>query len=84
MSTIVPANSIDTSSGSAVTAATTAVRLASPVVSRTSHGNATIVMPLAVPERTAVVSRTTNGRQERAVLVDEGRGVMGIRSVSGA
>ena len=58
--------------------------LASPVVSRTSHGNATIVMPLAVPDRTAVVSRTTNGRQERAVLVDEGRGVMGIRSVSGA
>ena len=63
MSTIDPVTSIDSSSGSAETAAMTAAAVASPVVSRTSQGNATIVMPFAVPESTAEVSRTTNGRQ---------------------
>jgi cellobiose-specific phosphotransferase system component IIC len=62
MSTAEPVTSIESSRGTAVTAAIIAAAVASPVVCRTSHGKATIVMPAAVPERTVAASRTTNGR----------------------
>ena len=79
VSTTVPENRLEISSGSAVAAASRPADPALPVRSSTSHGRTTIAAPLPTPEISVADSSSRRGRTDR--VVDRVRMARGLSTV---